>query len=68
MSDYIFHGFSIVERSNNYVCYFSLQYVAIENKCLTMDIQMKIWDWPRTEEETIRLFQDKEVVPKTTVD
>jgi hypothetical protein len=26
---------------------------------------MKIWDLPRTEEEAIRLFQDKRVLPKT---
>ena len=34
-------------------------------ECLTMDVQIKIWDLPRTEEQAIMLFQDKGLLPKT---
>ena len=33
--------------------------------CLTMDVQIKIWDLPRTEEQVIIFFRDKGFLPKT---
>jgi hypothetical protein len=34
-------------------------------KCVTMDVQINIWDLPRTEEQAIIFLQDKRLLPKT---